>query len=329
VGERERICPECGVVYPPLPDDRCAMCGLTALDPDDPAQRDAIDEAIRLRQQLLTPTWPMVVIGLAYMPVVIGAMHVTKSESGGQLLGMLVIVGLALLVNMYVRSRMTPGWRLALERARPHDRGLALRRWTSTTAIAAALCIAFVGVRAIEGIEALAYWRGAEPWRIVTSALTHAGSIHLAGNMLALATFGLAIDLRVGRALTAVILAAAAIAGALAQAAYSETPMVGFSAAVYGLIGATVVLLPTRPTLLTLQGMAIPLPTWAWTMIMIPLFTFTAWADQRGHVAWVAHLGGFVAGALVAVPMRWATPTRWFARVEEERARRIERLASR
>jgi membrane associated rhomboid family serine protease len=181
----------------------------------------------------------------------------------------------------------------------------------------------------IVGIEALWYQRGAAPWRIVTASLTHSGFIHFAGNMIALFLYGIAIDLRVGRLRSAAILAVAAIAGAVVQARYSPAPMVGFSAAVYGLVGATLALMPTRPTVLTMQGFAIPLPMWAWSMIMIPVLTLIAWIDQRSHVAWVAHIGGFVAGFVVALPMRWVAPTRWFAAYEEARAKRLERLASR
>jgi len=148
--------------------------------------------------------------------------------------------------------------------------------------------------------------------------------------MFALLLFGFAIDLRIGRLWTAVILAIAAITAALAQAQASpHTSMVGFSGAIYGLIGATLALMPTRPTLLALRGSRIPMPTWLWSLFMIPLLTFTAWVDHKGHVAWGAHLGGFIAGFLVALPMRRIPTTTLFERLEDKRRERIERMASR
>jgi len=162
----------------------------------------------------------------------------------------------------------------------------------------------------------------------VTSAFTHGGPIHFIGNMLGLVSFGMAVDLRVGRTATALILALAALAAALAQAQYSAGPMVGFSGAIYGLLGAMLALMPTRRQLLTLQGVPVPMPMWAWLMIVLPLFTFIAWADQRSGVAWVAHLGGFAAGFLVALPMRRIAPSRWFLDAEARRAQRLERSAA-
>ena len=162
----------------------------------------------------------------------------------------------------------------------------------------------------------------------MTSAFTHAGPIHLVGNMLGLVSFGMAVDLRVGRAATGLLLAVAAVAAALAQAQYSDGPMVGFSGAIYGLLGAMLALMPARRQLLTLQGVPIPMPMWVWLMIVLPLFTFIAWADQRSHVAWVAHLGGFVAGFVVALPMRRIPASRWFLDAEARRAQRLERIAA-
>ena len=327
------ICPTCGLVE--LAGTRlCPTCGMTALDDADPANRDAIDEAITLQRQRMEGSWGIAVILVCMAVAFVLGTWFGKDPAVGQL-GVYVglIVG-AIAVGRIGRARTAPGWIAAIEnhRTASGDRALRRARWTSTTAIAAAICFVFVGIQAIVGIDALDFRHGDEttlPWRIVTSSFTHAGAMHLLGNMLALFLFGLAVDLRVGRIPTAIILAAAAIAGALVQAQFITEPMVGFSGAIYGLIGATLVLMPTRPALLTFQGAVIPIPTWLWTLLLMPVFTFTAYADEGSHVGYMAHLGGFFAGLLVAIPMRRLPPTPAFARNEELRRARIEQAAAR
>ena len=333
MARRTLICPECGLVE--LDDtDRCPACGLTALDDADPANRDAIDEAIHLRRKQLEPRWAMgAFLGSMAAAFVLGTWF-GNDPAIGELAAYPAVIAMAILTYRIGNARLTPGWRAAIETHRigVGDRELRRARWLSTTMAAMTICVVVVAIEAKIGIDALDFRRGdelARPWRLVTSAFTHAGPVHLIGNMVALLAFGLTIDVRVGRIRTAGILAVAAVVGALVQARYSPAPMVGFSGAIFGLIGATVALMPRRPALLVMQGAAIPLPTWLWSIFMMGLVTFGAWVDQRDHVAWVAHLGGFVAGALVALPMRSIPMTPAFAHAEDERRRRIERLATR
>jgi membrane associated rhomboid family serine protease len=308
-----------------VPDDtdRCPVCQVTVLDPADPANADAIAEARQLHTQLGIKGWMYGLLAVAALGAPIITMSLTKNPSAPNLAIVGVLLAGGLLVAL--KGRRDIAWHVPEAGDVP---GRVFRYWTSATVIAGAICLGFGVLSWRVGIEQLAYARGAAPWRIVTAAFTHGGAVHLIGNMLALLTFGMTIDLRVGRAYTSIILAAAAIAGALAQAQSSAEPMVGFSAAIYGLLGATLALMPTRRQILHMQGVPIPLPTWAWLMIIMPLFTFIAWVDQRQHVAWVAHLGGFVAGFLVALPMRKLAPTPWFELAEQKRRRALDRIAS-
>jgi membrane associated rhomboid family serine protease len=304
---------------------------MTVLDDADPANKDAIAEAIMLRKQLMQPSW---VFPAAFAAAALGFL-VTAKLSGDMAVGQLGmyagLVAWMIMAAIIGHKRLTPAWHAAIEHFDGESglRALRHRQRTSTTVIAALLLLAFVSIQLKVGTEQVVYYRGAAPWRLVTSSLSHSGPIHLIGNLIALFAFGSAIDLRVGRLATAGVLAAAAIGGALAQAWYSPEPMLGFSGAIMGLAGATVALMPTRKTVLVLQGIAIPMPTWLWSLFWLGIITATAWADTRGHVAWVAHLGGFVAGFLVGLPMRKLPPTESFALFEQRRQERVERIASR
>lgn len=137
----------------------------------------------------------------------------------------------------------------------------------------------------------------------VTYALLHGGLLHLIGNMVAVLALGGIIVARVGERGFLLLYALSAIGGALAFAVMSgsDTPMVGASGAVFGLIGAwkfwewqSRVHLgsPMRPLWRSLIGLAI--------------LNLVLWLALSGLLAWEAHLGGFVAGVIFAAI---ATPT--------------------
>lgn len=326
-----RFCPECGLVEQPAGTDRCASCGLTVLDDRDPANRDAVAEAIALRRQIMQPRWLLPGAFAAAGLGLLGVAKVTGDFAAGQLgayAGMFLwMIG----GSVYARRRLSPQWTAAIAHFDGASGNAMLRHRTrtSTTVLAAFVLLAFVGVQLSIGTGKLVYARGYPTWKIFSSMLAHGGPIHLIGNLLALLAFGMAVDMRVGRVATACILVAAGIGGTLAQAAYSPEAMLGFSGAILGLAGATVALMPTRKTVFVLQGIAVPMPTWLWAIFWIGIITFTAWADVRGNVGWVAHLGGFATGLVVALPMRRLAPTESYELFEQRRAERIERIASR
>lgn len=298
-------------------DGTCAVCGAPALDPDDPANREVIHagRSRRRKQTLIEIFSGLFAVAFVAAPFVLSAF--TKDAD------VIAFAPLALLLAVVVVAA------IAVSRHRPAVPGARLRFWTSATVISAVVCVVFVAVKREVGIEKLWFGAGyfAEPWRIVTASFTHGGAAHIGGNMIALALFGPAIDLRVGRSRTTLILAAGAIAGACAQALYSDEPMVGFSAAIFGLFGATLALMPRRPQRLTIQMVSIPMPTWAWMIVTVPLYTLLALSDKTTHVAWVAHLGGFAAGFALALPMRRVPESADFVAHEQARATHFASLA--
>ena len=310
-----RLCAEHGVLDASTL--TCPTCGVATIDATDPKQQDMVAAAFT-RPPSMRRVWIIWAVILAMAAV--GIYIWTKSEHVGSLAAhAIAVLAVAVIV---VGSRPPRAWRV------PIDPAWRARRWTSATMIAMGLCLAFVVIRELVGVQALWYGAGLPVWRIATATLTHAGFMHLLGNMLFTWAFGMMIDLRVGRALTAVIIAASAVGAAVAQARYSANPGIGFSGAVYGLLGATLALMPTSPRVIPIKAAAIVVPTWAYMIVIVPAYTLVAAFDRHSNVAWMAHLGGFVAGFVVALPMRRVQPSKLYLLLEQRRRDATTHIAS-
>ena len=121
-------------------------------------------------------------------------------------------------------------------------------------------------------------------WRLITSAFLHAGILHIALNMLALWWLGSIVEQLLGHARYLALYFTAGLAGAAgALLATPLQPTVGASGAIYGILGALLILewLQTG----TFMGPAL-------TLIVINLaFSFTA-----SGISWGGHVGGLIAG---------------------------------
>lgn len=128
-----------------------------------------------------------------------------------------------------------------------------------------------------------------------TYAFLHGGLLHLAANMLTLLSLGAAVGLRIGQLGFLVAYGAAAVAGGLGFAALSmpDIPMVGASGALFGLAGVLIVweYRARRIRQLSLR------PVWMAIFVLV-LINVALWWMTGGHLAWEAHLGGFLAGVL-------------------------------
>jgi membrane associated rhomboid family serine protease/Zn-finger nucleic acid-binding protein len=137
---------------------------------------------------------------------------------------------------------------------------------------------------------------------LVTHAFFHGGIAHLLGNLYFLWIFGDNVEDRLGRAKFTVVYLAAAVAGGAAYWAGnigSEGAMVGASGAIAGLMGAYFVLFPKVKLWVVL--IVIPLKVRAtWYLLVWVGMQFLIMLDPKSHVAWLAHVGGFVAGAVLA-----------------------------
>jgi membrane associated rhomboid family serine protease len=142
---------------------------------------------------------------------------------------------------------------------------------------------------------------------LLTSMFLHGGWIHLGGNMLFLWIFGDNIE----RAMGAVrFLLFYLICGLLASAAHivfnlqSPVPSIGASGAISGVLGGYMLLFPrNRVRVLTRGGIvAVPAVLMLGMWIVLQLISgigSMAETDQTSGVAYMAHIGGFVAGLVL------------------------------
>lgn len=153
------------------------------------------------------------------------------------------------------------------------------------------------------GLEIVPAWA-----TLVTYAFLHAGWAHLLGNMAFVWVFADNIEDALGHARFAVFYLACAAAAGLLHVLVdpgSPAPMIGASGAVAGIVGAYLVLHPhVRAWVLVLGPIPIRLPA-AWLILAWAAFqVWNALTDSGGSVAWWAHVGGFLAGAVLVVPLR-------------------------
>ena len=153
------------------------------------------------------------------------------------------------------------------------------------------------------------------PFLSVLSAMfLHGGWAHLLGNMLFLYVFGNNVEDRLGRLkylLFYLFCGYAATYGfALAQPS-SDQPLVGASGAIAGVLGAYLVLYPRARvwSLLTfLFFLPVRLPAWlvlgSWFLLQALYARGAGITDAGGGVAYLAHVVGFVVGALLVLPLR-------------------------
>jgi len=172
---------------------------------------------------------------------------------------------------------------------------------------------------------------GTDVYTLITSAFTHGSWFHLGSNMLFLWIFGDNVEDVLGHVKYVFFYLATAIAAGLGQVLVntdSVIPMVGASGAVSGLLAAYIVLFPTGRirTLITL-GVFITmtlLPAWMmigyWFLLQIISGVLSLGQAEAagGGVAFFAHIGGFLAGLLLVIPLRNKD------RQDYQRANRIE-----
>jgi membrane associated rhomboid family serine protease len=149
-----------------------------------------------------------------------------------------------------------------------------------------------------------------ETLTLLTSQFLHGGWLHLLGNMLYLWIFGNNIEDRLGRLRFLVFYLGGGVAAGLAQSLIdpsSTVPMVGASGAIAATLGAYLVLYPrARITTLVFLGFfyqlinvpaIVVLGFWFVLQLLDGLASLGV-GSAGGGVAFFAHIGGFVAGAV-------------------------------
>jgi len=144
----------------------------------------------------------------------------------------------------------------------------------------------------------------------LTYAFLHANIFHLLGNMLFLWVFGDNVEDACGHVRYLLFYLATAAAGGAAHAFIDPTspaPLIGASGAVAGVVGAYLLLHP-RVRLWVLAFGRIPLPLPAgivlslWAVFQVASLFVSVPGEE--NTAWWAHIGGFVAGALLILVLR-------------------------
>ena len=148
---------------------------------------------------------------------------------------------------------------------------------------------------------------------IFTHMFLHGSWPHLLGNMLYLWIFGDNVEASMGRVRFLCFYLACGVIAALAQssaAPASTIPMVGASGAIAGVLGAYLILHPRSN-----------IKVFVWIIIIITIVNVPAWivlgiwfigqllsqasaTAGQGGVAFLAHIGGFVAGVFLVFKLR-------------------------
>ncbi len=150
------------------------------------------------------------------------------------------------------------------------------------------------------------------PWRtLVTSMFLHGGWLHLLGNMWFLWVFGNNIEDAMGHGRFLVFYLLCGLTAAAAQVAVnpsSAVPMVGASGAISGVMGAYVILYPkVRVHILVFLIFIFRTSVPAWVMLgywFLLQLLGAGTGESAGGVAVWAHVGGFLAGAVLIALFR-------------------------
>lgn len=138
---------------------------------------------------------------------------------------------------------------------------------------------------------------------VLTSMFLHGSWLHIIGNMLFLWIFGNNVEDRFGRIVFVVFYL---VVGALAFGAHfafnqqSTVPVLGASGAIAGVMGAYLMLWPRARVLTLLFFVVIPLPA---AVVLALWFGMQFLTDTSSQVAWIAHVGGFIGGTLLALAL--------------------------
>jgi len=142
------------------------------------------------------------------------------------------------------------------------------------------------------------------PATLLTSLFLHGSFMHLGGNMLYLWIFGNNIEDRLGHSrflIFYLLCGLIATSFHIASNPESTSPLIGASGAIAGILGAYLLLFPKAriDTLIFIVFFV--------RIIRVPAFFFLSFwfllqalnAPYGGQVAWMAHIGGFLAGFIL------------------------------
>jgi membrane associated rhomboid family serine protease len=149
---------------------------------------------------------------------------------------------------------------------------------------------------------------------LFTSMFLHGGWLHLLGNMLYLWIFGDNVEDSFGHGKFLIFYLFCGLGATFAQAAFnlgSDVPNLGASGAIAGVLGAYIVLFPRARVSVLMGFFVIPLPAllvigfWILLQFFSSVGSILGFSGDEG-IAYMAHVGGFVIGLLIALFVRLA-----------------------
>jgi len=150
---------------------------------------------------------------------------------------------------------------------------------------------------------------GQRLFTLFTSMFMHANWLHLFGNMLFLYVFGDNIEDAFGHVGYLVFYIISGLAAALAYIVSIllvpaigdlAAGLVGASGAISGVLGAYIVLYPKTRIISLVFYVILPVPAIIFLGVWFILQWFYGFFDMSGGVAYWAHIGGFIAGMILA-----------------------------
>lgn len=138
---------------------------------------------------------------------------------------------------------------------------------------------------------------------LITSMFVHSGIAHIIINMIVLVSFGTLVESMLGRPRYLILYFLSGIAGGLLHSALlptSETPVIGASGAISGVLAAAFLAAPKMRILLFI----VPMPFYVAIVIILGAHVVALVTDWEPGIAWWAHLGGFAAGAILFLLFR-------------------------
>ena len=137
-----------------------------------------------------------------------------------------------------------------------------------------------------------------EWWRVLSATVLHGSPGHLFGNAISLYILGMASEHAYGTRPMLLIYLASAVAGSLLSVAASPGPSVGASGAIFGLMGAVMVLFWKHHQDLLVRDKRIGVVIAVWALLTVVSGLMTPMIDNA------AHIGGLLGGMGVSLGVR-------------------------
>jgi len=147
---------------------------------------------------------------------------------------------------------------------------------------------------------------------LFTSMFMHAGLLHLGGNMLYLWIFGDNVENRFGHVKFLIFYLLCGLGATFAQLLFSmgsNVPNLGASGAIAGVLGSYILLFPQGRVKVLQGSQVVQVPAllvigfWIVLQLFSSIGSISASADTGG-VAYMAHVGGFIAGFVLTFLFR-------------------------